>query len=759
MFDHLRRRLLARCADNSDLSAHNPKTHKGCADSESYLRTSGPTNRRKSVSCGARSALFVAALLGSAVAGWGTFSPAAEKIPLQISDLYRQESITDFQVSPRGDEAVYVRSWYDESQPGRRTALWRVDGETGRAAPLEPGEPDGRMPVYSPDGSQLAFVSARPIGDWHPPTVPPYSDPTGTVWRLHCSTSDPGTPKAATPIMPGVNGPLLVDGFYARFAFSPDGQRFISVAGKRWLESPNMPTPPMPAEDQGEGYEGYYPSGIQIASVQKNPYAGFSPLNPSDNYWEGDPQWTPDGKNFVFHSNRTDDQESVRYSINKNYDLWTSDAMPFQGLGHGRQEKLTRLTTNPGPDVSPRISPNGKHVLYLSVPRKGPHNDVFNLCVLPLDEGDEDNKKKPEPRILINAHAAERDADGTPPFQPTFPLRDDSWIDDEHVRVRGVRGMKTETLVFHIAGADHAIGAHAKPEPEGPANKLLKPPAVNQWMAERYQAREEIVKWKSFDGLEIEGVLTLPPAELDAKKHKAPYPLIVYPHGGPHSASKPGFNFTVHLFAANGYAVFQPNFRGTYGYGRKFLDAARFDMGGSDMQDILTGIEMLIARGTVDKERQFVYGISYGGYSTCRLVTLTKQFRAACAQNAVTDLHAMWSLSDLQSWTEWEFGGKPWETVEHEGKKVDVGALMRERSPTTDVHQVKTPTLMLHSDHDRRCPLAMGQMFYRGLKESGCETELVVYKDERHGMWQVKHQADVLERVLAWFAKHDKQRE
>jgi dipeptidyl aminopeptidase/acylaminoacyl peptidase len=81
--------------------------------------------------------------------------------------------------------------------------------------------------------------------------------------------------------------------------------------------------------------------------------------------------------------------------------------------------------------------------------------------------------------------------------------------------------------------------------------------------------------------------------------------------------------------------------------------------------------------------------------------------------------------------------------------------LMRERSPTTLAHQVKTPTLILHSDHDRRCPVAMGRMFHRSLQESGCKTELVVYDDERHGMWQLRHQADVLERVLAWFKKHE----
>jgi dipeptidyl aminopeptidase/acylaminoacyl peptidase len=115
----------------------------------------------------------------------------------------------------------------------------------------------------------------------------------------------------------------------------------------------------------------------------------------------------------------------------------------------------------------------------------------------------------------------------------------------------------------------------------------------------------------------------------------------------------------------------------------------------------------------------------------------------------------MWSLSDLQSWTEWEFGGKPWETIERDGKKIDVGALMRDRSPTTHAHKVKTPTLILHSDHDRRCPAAMGRMFYRALQEAGCKSELVIYDDEGHGMWQLRHQADALERTLAWFEEHD----
>src|SRR5439155_20099386 len=123
----------------------------------------------------------------------------------------------------------------------------------------------------------------------------------------------------------------------------------------------------------------------------------------------------------------------------------------------------------------------------------------------------------------------------------------------------------------------------------------------------------------------------------------------------------------------------QPNFRGSSGYGQKFIDANRGDFGGGDMRDILTGIDQLVKEKVIDRDRQFVYGISYGGYMTTWLVGQTHQFRAAVAQNAVTDPNVMWGLSDLQSWTEWEFGGKPWE----------VPAAMRKHSPLTHAANVK----------------------------------------------------------------------
>jgi dipeptidyl aminopeptidase/acylaminoacyl peptidase len=222
--------------------------------------------------------------------------------------------------------------------------------------------------------------------------------------------------------------------------------------------------------------------------------------------------------------------------------------------------------------------------------------------------------------------------------------------------------------------------------------------------------------------------------------------MILFPHGGPHSRSVVGFDFTVQAFAASGYAVFQPNFRGSAGYGQKWIDADRGDLGGGDMRDILSGIELLVKEKIVDPQRQFVYGVSYGGFMTCWLVGHTRQFRAAVAQNAVTDLNAMWGLSDLQSWTEWEFGGKPWEVPEK----------MRKHSPITYADKIETPTLILHSRDDRRCPLPMGKMFHQALRARQVPTQLVIYPDEGHGIRQPRHQEDVLRRTLAWFEKYDK---
>ena len=650
---------------------------------------------------------------------------ASEKTPMTVDDLYRLEGPRWPAVFPGGKKVVYARTWIDAKTKQERNALWVAEGSRDNVRPLEEGEPDARAPVVSPDGKWIAFLSTRPRPDnKRLPRTPPESDPATDVWLI------PAAGGKAVPLT-GADRPygrVFNDGFYGRVAFSPDSKRLVFVAD----DGSDPRTPEEIANDvriarpdQGEGYTGYGPAQIWVAHLEAVPSKRIDRLT-NDDVWYGDPQWSPNGKTLVVHANKTADRESVRYSINKNFDLWAIDA----ATGTQRQ-----LTTGPGAEVSPRFAPDGKSLACLSIPRKGTHRDVFNLAIVSLDG-------EPRARVVFDHHGSTTE---TPPhLPPSFPLPDDCWKSDRELSFNAEDRTESRVVRVDLATGQGSVQGSAKKE-KGPAGKerlvqgkALLPPG-NVFLRDRLEAPSKVVTWQS-DGHTIDGILTLPPEGVA----KAPHKLIVYPHGGPHSRSARGFDFTVQVFAASGYAVLQPNFRGSSGYGQKFIDADRYDFGDGDMRDILTGIDKLIADGVVDKDRQYVYGISYGGYMTTWLVGQTDRFRAAVAQNAVTDLTMMWALSDLQSWTEWEFGGRPWEQPDR----------YRKHSSLTYVGKVKTPTLILHARGDRRCPLPMGQAYHQALAARGVPTQLVIYPDEGHGIRQPRHREDVLRRVLAWFARH-----
>ncbi len=661
----------------------------------------------------------------------GVAARGAERTPLRLDDIYRCDRATHLTLAPDLQSAVYCRQWFDAERRAYRYSLWRVEGEADSRRALEEGEPDARDPVLSPDGNWVLFFSTRPFADGTPAfqPVPPYSDSASDIWLI------PPTGGKAIPLggRQKPYGRVFGDSFYGHTAFSPDGKRLVFVAdAARSRRTPQEVEAGVfvVREDQGEGYTGYGPAQIWIAELDEKPddVAAKQITRVTDgDFWYGDPQWSPDGSYLVVHANRTDDRESVRYSINKNYDLWRIDV---------DDHELHQLTMGIGPEVSPRIAPDGRRLICLTVPRKGPHADVYNLLLVDLDS------TEPRSEVLYDHHAP--GTDEPPHRSPTFPLPRDCWLDQHRFVSHALDGLRTRRQVIDLeAGPEASDHVPVDDEPHRrlvEARRRLSPPSLTS-MQDRLRAADRVVRWKSFDGLDIEGVVTVPPDEIA----QPPYKLIVHPHGGPHHRASSGSPFAVQLFAAHGYAVFQPNFRGSTGYGLAFLDANRFDFGGGDMRDLLTGVDHLVAEGTVDPRRQFVYGVSYGGYMTCWLVGHTQQFRAAVAQNAVTDLSAMWYLSDLQSWTEWEFGGRPWEVPE----------AMRRHSPLSYASQVRTATLILHAANDRRCPLAMGTMFYRALREHGAEAEMVVYPEEGHAIRQLPHQHDVLRRVLDWFDRHD----
>jgi dipeptidyl aminopeptidase/acylaminoacyl peptidase len=646
------------------------------------------------------------------------FVHAAEpaKKPFTVEDLYRFDAPTAVRLSADGRRLVYIRQWIDAATKRPRSSLWLVEGDAAKARPLEKDEPDARAPIFSPDGKWIAFLSTRPRPDGKPiPTVPPQSDTPTDIWLI---SSDGNTClPLAGPEKPF--GRVFNDGFYGRIAFAPAGKRlaFIADDGKDPRTAEEIANNvEIVRDDQGEGYTGYGAAQLWLAHLDESPEK-FAATKierlTDDDVWYGDPQWSPDGKTIAMHANKTDDRESVRYSICKDFDIWALDV---------KSKKQRLLTSGPGPDVSPRWSPDGKRIACLSIPRKGTHMDEFSLILVTVFDGS------------LKTNVLDGDKQ-----RPTFPLREECWFGNSSIYYGAAQGV-------HDTDAGVTFGGDPDPDAEGPSKRQSRArdllPRGNRFLAERLEAETRAARWPN-EGYKLEGVLTVPPPSVA----RPPYKLLVYPHGGPHGRSTLNFNFTTQLFAAHGYLVFQPNFRGSTGYGQKFIDADRGDFGGGDMRDILTGIDHLVKEKLADPKRQFVYGTSYGGFMTTWLVGRTNQFKAAVAQNAVTDLNAMWGLSDIQSWTEWEFGGKPW----------DVPAAMRKHSPLTYAADVKTPTLILHARDDRRVPLPMGRMFYQALKSRGVPTQMVIYPDEGHGIKQPRHQEDVLKRTLAWFAKYDKE--
>ena len=254
----------------------------------------------------------------------------------------------------------------------------------------------------------------------------------------------------------------------------------------------------------------------------------------------------------------------------------------------------------------------------------------------------------------------------------------------------------------------------------------------------------EMVEWKSFDGLNIQGFLYYPP-----RQQNEPLPLVVHEHGGPSFGYGCRFEMEARYYASHGYAVLLPNPRGSMGRGVKFLEMNRGNIEGKDFKDIMAGVDYCIEQQWADPKNLFVYGGSYGGYLVAWTVSQTQRFNAAVMDFGICNLLSCHGGEWNTYWEVFQFDIDPYNQSD----------LFNKKSPIYYARNVKTPTLIIHGKEDPCVPVEQGHEFFRALKELGIQTELIVYPREGHGYQERVHMIDSFQRHLNWFNEHMKHHE
>jgi dipeptidyl aminopeptidase/acylaminoacyl peptidase len=248
--------------------------------------------------------------------------------------------------------------------------------------------------------------------------------------------------------------------------------------------------------------------------------------------------------------------------------------------------------------------------------------------------------------------------------------------------------------------------------------------------------------WES-DGQKVQGWLVAP-LELDPVDRNR-NPMVVVVHGGPSSAAHAGWPTRWSaLLPSQGYFVFMPNPRGSYGQGEAFTQGNVKDFGYGDLADIDRGVTAVIAQAPVDGRRLGICGWSYGGYMAMWAVTQTNRYAAAVAGAGIVSWQSYYGQNRIDQWMIPFFGASVY----------DDPKVYEKSSPITFIKRVKTPTLVLHGDRDSEVPTPQGYEFWHALKTLGVPTQLVIYENEGHAIKDPKHQLDRDRRVVAWFDKY-----
>ncbi len=678
-------------------------------------------------------ALFAAALTVGALALVPAHAAAQDAAPVtdtfQPIDVFQLEWASAPEISPDGRQVVFVRQGYDIMKDDTRSALWIMNADGTGLRALAADDKSYSSPRWSPDGSRLLFVSNR--------------SGSNQLWVRWMDTGQEAQLTHLAGQSPG------------NIAWSPDGKSIAMTLFVAQAHKPLVTMPPSPkGADWGPPWRevdrlhyrqdevGWLPRGFTHIFVL--PADGGTPQQITfGDYNDAAPAWSADGKSLYFSSNRHDDWQ---------YDVQNTEIYRVSATGGEPQV----LTSRQGPDNGPTVSPDGTRIAYIGFDDKYLGYQVRHLYVMNADGSAKREVAANFDRDFGNLNWSH---DG----QGLYFQYDDQG--DTHIGFVDVATGKITKLADHVGGlsigrpypggtyslSNTGVYAFTHSLPDHPADVAVGSRGQTEHRLTDLNAdlfghialatAEEIHYKSSFDGREIQGWILKPP-HFDASKK---YPFILEIHGGPFLDYGDRFTAEDQLYAAAGAVVLYVNPRGSTSYGQEFGDLIDRDYPDHDYDDLMSGVDAVVAKGYVDPKQLYVTGGSGGGVLTAWIVGHTDRFRAAVVDKPVINWYSFVLNADgIQTFAKYWMPGMPWDNLEK----------YMARSPISYVGHVTTPTMLITGEQDHRTPTDEAEQFYGALKLRKIPTMMVKVPDSGHEI--ALKPSNMIEKTLytlAWFRK------
>jgi len=648
-----------------------------------------------------------------------SIATAAHAARMQPGDLFRTVNLSDPQISPDGKSVVLVVSRANVKDNRWDPQLTIVDVATGALRQATFERRGVASPRWSPDGRQLAFL-ANASSD---------KEAKRQIWLLPMGGGE------AERITDAPNG-------VQQLAWSPDGSQIAFVTSDDPAKNDDKNNLSFEIGDDdylikaaatqahvwvvpaGGGAARRVTSGAWSLPIAHPPGPAPSPLS-----------WSPDGKTIAIT------QRDTAHAGTPN-----SGRVALVDVATGA---VKRLTSRDLEETQPVFSPDGKSLAYWH-PQGGERGSQNAIWVAPTAGGNGREITTAIDRnlfrsvwlpdgkaFLTGGHDGTTSAFWLQPLEGAARRLDlgdvepwmGFWID--------VSLARDGTLAFTGSTPTHPRELYTMSSLDAKPRQLTH---FNDEVAGLELGRSEEVTWK-FENLNEDGVVVYPP-DFDAAKK---YPLVLYIHGGPRASSTTAFSPLPQILAAQGWVVFQPNYRGSDNLGNAYTRAILHDAGAGPGRDVMAGVDLLKKRGFVDESRIAVGGWSYGGYMTSWMIGHYPIFKAAVSGAAVNNLLDSYVLADSglgrgQLW------GSPY-TGDNQKKYVD-------QSPITYAAKIKTPTLILSDTGDVRVPITESYQMYHALKDNGVTVKFIAYPVSGHSPEDPIHQADIYRRYVEWFSPY-----